>query len=367
MKELYHHIYDGEIFKQSNCIWHENSTMDFMRSQFINLGYEAVTDSKKVWQRGDQTVIVCLVDDISTCRNPPYTFPPLPDMFPKNTIIITDNYVNCPTPYEVIKLPDSFFGIYNYEPTPSTWQPERRFNFSVNRLDSKRLTLFLELITRSTKPNSKVLNGPLEFDLERDLINFNCWHWNSSNDSPEAFQHSFKEEFYQLSKDLKILYKKAYDHMSPMMPYRNHQYNLEDSHHRAWLNVVVETYSGADTIAMSEKLFRAMVTPAPWTVYGGKFTLSWLRKMGFDILEDIVDHKYDYMDELCNGQFGDKIVDFIQLGSTIVNQMKEMDFVQLQARCKQAAEHNQKLLAHMQQQWPSDFSTWLPGVIEKIK
>jgi hypothetical protein len=361
MKELYHHIYDGEIFKQSNCIWHENSTMDFMRSQLINLGYESVTDSRKVWQRGDQTVVICLVDDIGTCRIPPYTFPPMPDMFPKNTIIITDNYVNCPTPYEVIKLPESFFGIYNYAPASMEWQPERRFNFSVNRLDSKRLTLFLELITRSTKPNSR------EFDLERDLINFNCWHWNSANDSVEAFQNNFAEEFGHISNDLESLYKKAYEHMSPLMPYRNHNYDLEQSHYRAWLNVVVETYSGADTIAISEKLFRALVTPAPWIVYGGKFTISWLRKMGFDILEDIIDHKYDYMDELCTGQFGDKIVDFIQLGSTMVTRMKEMDVGQLQDRCKQAADHNQKLLTQMQQQWPSDFSTWLPGVIEKIK
>lgn len=367
MKELYHHIYDGEIFKQSNCIWHENSTMDFMRSQLINLGYEAVSDSRKVWKRGEQTVIVCLVDDIVTCRNPPYTFPPLPDMFPKNTIIITDNYVSCPTPYEVIKLPDSFFGIYNYTPAPLEWQPERRFNFSVNRLDSKRLTLFLELITRSTKPNTEIFDGPLMIDTDKDLVNFNCWHWESSNDSVDAFRDSFKKEFPRLSNDVKPIYKKAYDHMLPMMPFRNHQYSMEEAHTRAWLNVVVETYSGFDTVAISEKLFRALVTPVPWIVYGGRFMISWLRKMGFDLLEDIVDHKYDYIEELCNGKYGDKIVDFIQIGNNTVTKMKEMDFVQLQARCKQAAEHNQKLLSNMQQRWPSEFAAWLPGVIEKIK
>jgi hypothetical protein len=114
MKELYHHIYDGEIFKQSNCIWHENATMDFLRSQLINLGYVATADSKKVWKRGNQTVVVCLVDDFTTCVDPAKGFPAVPEMFDKNTVILTDTYTNCPTPYQILKLPDSFFGIYNY-------------------------------------------------------------------------------------------------------------------------------------------------------------------------------------------------------------------------------------------------------------
>lgn len=366
MKELYHHIYDGEIFKQSNCIWHENATMDFLRSQLINLGYVATTDSKKVWKRGNQTVVVCLVDDFTTCVDPAKGFPAVPEMFDKNTVILTDTYTNCPTPYQILKLPDSFFGIYNYAPQETKWQPERRFNFTVNRLDSKRQALFLELVTRTTKPNTEIFDGPLEFDLDRDLVKFNCWHWNSSNDSRDAFQTNFVEEFSHIPGDLKTVYQPAYDFMSPYMPYCNHQYELEESQYHAWLNVIVETYSGNATIALSEKIFRALVTPVPWIVYGGKYIVSWLRGLGFDVLEDIVDHRYDYLEENNSGLFGDKPVDFIQDGSNTVEKMKAMDFDQLQSRCQEAATHNQQLLAKMQHDWPVDFAQWWSNTVQLI-
>jgi len=105
----------------------------------------------------------------------------------------------------------------------------------------------------------------------------------------------------------------------------------------------------------------------PWIVYGGKYIVSWLQGLGFDVLDDIVDHRYDYLEENNTGLFGDKPVDFIQNGSNTVEAMKAMDFDQLQKRCCDAAAHNQQLLAKMQHNWPADFAAWWPTVVEKIK
>lgn len=366
MVDLYHKIYDGEIFKKSDCIWHENATLDFLRSQLINLGYGSISDSNKVWQRNNQVVVVCLVDDFTTCADPNRGFPPVPEMFDRGTVILSDTYVNCPTPYKVVKLPDSFFGIYNYTPQQQIWQPQQRFNFSINRLDSKRLSLFLELITRTTKPNTQIFDGPLEFDLDRDLVKFNCWSWMSTNDSDQAFTTNFANEFENIPSDLKTLYQPAYDFMCSKMPYCNHQYSLEQSQYHAWLNVVVETYSSNTTIALSEKMFRALVTPVPWIVYGGKYTVNWLRSMGFDVLDDVVNHRYDYLEENNSGLYGDKPVDFVQDGSATVEKIKQMDFESLSNRCQQAAEHNQRLLQKFAQQWPQDFAAWWPNAVQLI-
>ena len=125
MTNLYHHIFENEIFVKSRCIWHENTLMDFFRSQLIGLGYTAADDSNKTWRRGDQTVVVCLVDDIFSCSVDKSKH--ISQAFEKNTIVITDNFINCPTQYRVHRLPSSFFGIYNHAPDKIVPAPRRRF------------------------------------------------------------------------------------------------------------------------------------------------------------------------------------------------------------------------------------------------
>ena len=358
--DLYHNIYTSEVFQKTQCIWHENIMMDFFRSQLIGLGYTPANDSRKVWRKGEQTVVICLADDFATC-GPMDQILPMAQMFDKKTVVITDNQVNSPTQYQVVQLPQSYFGIYNYVPAITEWTPERRFSFSVNRLDNKRLRLFLELVTRTLHPNSRI------FDLERDYVNFNCWHWQSSNDSAEVLQQNFINEFEFVPDELKNLYSSALKHMTSLMPYCNYTKTLEELHSHVWMNVIAETYSGDTVVALSEKLFRALVTPVPCIVYGGRYTVAYLRQLGFDVLDDLIAHTYDYELEKDTGEFGDKMVDFMREGHDAVEKFKTMPWDILSQRCQRAAQHNQILLAQMQTNWPIDFAKWLPGVIEKIK
>jgi hypothetical protein len=198
-------------------------------------------------------------------------------------------------------------------------------------------------------------------------VNFNCWAWDSSNDSPIKFQQNFRREYWRLSSKLQEIYRPAVLHMTSLMPYRNHDYSLEQSHVQAWLNMVIETYSSDACIALSEKTFRALVTPVPFMLYAGRYTITRLAQMGFDLMPDQVNHRTDCSLELQTGSHGDRMVDFVQDAAESVAAMKQLPFEQVRQRCQQAAEHNQQLLAQMKVTWPADFAAWWSGVVDKIK
>lgn len=353
MIDRYHAIYDNEIFQKSQCIWHENTLLDFFRSNLISLGYQSIDASNKVWRRGDRTVVACLVDDFSTCSTNYSTA--LPYLFDRNTVVITDNRVNVPTQYQVCQLPASFFGIYAHQPANEKWTPDRRFCFSVNRLDAKRMLLFLELQLRS-------MDMP---DPERlDYVNFNCWSWDGDNTTDTGLAANFERQYNQLEEQFQQVYNDTYARLLPNMPIRNHQLEHEDAHVRAYLNVVMETYSSDTTVALSEKTFRALCLPAPWMLYSGKHTVAYLNSLGFDVLFDVVEHRYDNMIENKTAAYGDKMVDFLFEGVEAVERMQAQRPWQ---RAEQAARINQQRLNEMKQSWPADFAAWWPTVVEKIK
>jgi hypothetical protein len=352
MVDLYHAIYENEIFKKSQCIWHENTLLDFFRSNLTALGYQSVNPSNKVWRRGHQTVVVCLVDDFSTCAED-YS-KTLPYMFDQHTVVITDNLVNVPTQYQVCQLPNSFFGIYAHQPDLATWKPDRRFNFSVNRLDAKRQLLFLELQLRcQDMPDAQQL----------DYVNFNCWSWDGDNTTPDGLRANFERQYQQLEPQFREVYDETYNTVINKIPFRNHELSQEQAHVSSWLNIVMETYSSDTTVALSEKIFRALCLPVPWMVYSGKHTVAYLHSLGFDVLHDVVEHRYDNMQENRTAAYGDKMVDFLFEGVDAVGRMQTE---RPRMRAEQAARLNQARLARMQQEWPRDFAAWWPTVIQRI-
>lgn len=355
MTDPYHAIYQGEIFQQSQCISQENNMMDFFRNNLMALGYSPTSDSKKIWQRDNRKVVICLVDDVMTCAQD-YT-KALPYLFDKNTVVITDNRINVPTQYKVHQLPESFYGIYSHQPQQSVWRPQRRLNFSVNRIDVKRLLLMLEIYHRAR------LNPQL---ATLDHINFNCWSWAGDNSTAAGLQDNFQREWEILRNDYHLVYQQSFEELKGQMPLINHTLSHEQSHVASWVNVVVETYSSDNNIALSEKIFRAICLPVPWIVYSGKHTVAYLQSLGFDVLDDIIPHGYDSMIENKTAAYGDKMVDFIFEGVDAVSRMKTMNFANLTQRTCVAADHNQRRLSELRAQWPRDFAHWWPLVLEDL-
>lgn len=355
MTDAYHHIYNGEIHQKSRCIWHENTLMDFFRSSLLMRGYQSQDSSNKVWTRGENRVVICLVDDYTTCSGEKNPY--VPAIWDSNTLVITDNKVTCPTHYRVETLPASFFGIYAYEPEYRLWQPDRRFNFAINRIDTRRVALMLEYRKwLPWQPDREVM----------DYVNFNCWSWHGDNSSVKGLQQNFENEYHDLDQSVKDVHEITKDTDIPEMPYRNHDLDLESSMHQAWINMVAETYSGEAVVALSEKTFRALVTPAPWQVYSGRYTVAYLEQLGFDCMSDMVDHGYDHITELRTMAPGDKLVEWWWTGNQNYQCLQSTELEQTRSRGVQAAHHNRSLLAKLRGQWAQDFSAWWLTVSDMI-
>lgn len=354
--QKFYRIVLGEIFQKSHCMYHEQSVIQVCSSMLMNFGYEKINDSLsgRIWSRGSQKVIVCLADDFGANRNV-WNLPPK-KWFDSNTTIITDNYVPFATDYQLLKLPSSYFGVFSYVPADQNWAPGKRFNFSVNRLDGQRQLILLELIKQS---------GGIDQVQQLDHVNFNARAQGNEHTAEDA-QHSFIRCWTQL-KLHNTEYAKWFDQTLPYIPVRNHTLTVEQAQVGAYLNLVIETYAGDATVAFSEKIFRALVTPAPWAVFSAKHAVKHLKTLGFDVLDDVVDHGYDNLTQGDTKYGHGKISKFIKLNIQNYHNIKNSDQPNLAVRCMKAATHNQQLLAQMQRQWPGDFAQWLPEAIAKLQ
>ena len=398
--EPFYQILSGEAYQLSNCLSHEHAIANFFTSTLLMLGYSTVNSSNRIWQKGDKTVIVCLTDDFGVCRQI-WSNDPV-EWFDADTVVFTDSYVpdqvRQTLPYQLHRLPTSYYGIFNYQPgdqqllenakkrNPDAkifrpnkpfhfrsnrldsheFQPQTvsdntknlkstaRFHFSANRLDRERLHLVLEFIRQA---------GPFEKILTQDYINFNAWDPAiPAQDTSDLITsvEKFWAQLTQLHNDPE--YEQCISQLKNALPLRNHKLTIEQAHVSAQLNLVIETYAGDVSIAFSEKIFRALVTPAPWTVFSAINAVHYLKTLGFDVLDDLVDHSYD-----SNLHDEYKIKKYIESSLKSQEYLQTLDPIKLKQRCKQAAEHNQKILQQMQQSWPTDFALWLPGALEKIQ
>jgi len=345
--------HQGEIFQKSQCTNLENSLMNFFQNTLTMLGYNSIEPSKKIWRREDKTVVVCLVDDIISCATD-YS-KSISNLFDSNTTVITDNKINAPTDYQVLNLPNSFFGIYYYKPANGQFSPIKKVNLSINRVDPIRQLILLELIAQ-TKNQSNYFN-----DIH---VNFNCFSHGRLVTKNQLIDN-FKNTWSMLFSDILKPYQQIVNDISDLMPIKNHNLTLEESMMSAYVNMVIETYSGNDVIALSEKTFRALLTPSPWTVYSGRHTVGLLTSLGFDVLDDIVDHSYS------NKSYSETIGLVSKSTDYVLQSLINADRVKLESnlhkRCVKATEKNQKLLFEMRQQWPVDFSQWWSNNIKYVK
>lgn len=353
--DSFYQTHQGEIFQQSKCMQHEHAVANLFTSLLINLDYRRVYDNDRVWQKKDKTVVVCIADDFGVCRTD-YSLPPS-KWFDSKTVVITDNYMPLVTDYRVYQLPVSYFGVFNYVPADQAYQPTHRFNFSVNRLDSQRELILLELLKQS---------GGLDQVQHNDYINFNA-RTPGNNHSLLGIRKDFSDCWNQLKQIHNSEYQTVFEQALAQIPIRNHQLTVEQAQVGAYINLVIETYAGDASIAFSEKIFRALLTPAPWAVFSAKNAVQYLQQLGFDTLNDIVDHSYDSLYQDTSPYGKEKIAKFISINLQNYQNLKTMDIQQLTARCRCAAEHNQHLLKQLQQKWPWDFTKWLPGALELIQ
>jgi len=329
-------MHSNEIWQASQCLEQEESAVDVIHTRLNELGYQTTTvisHTRSHWQHGHRRVVVSLVDDAWDCaedrsQDTPY-------LFDADTTVITDNWINTPTVYTVARVPDSFYGIYSYQPADQTWQPDRDYTFAVNRIDFKRMQILSSLHQR------------LKFDS--GYVNFNCVQ--DRNTDP---QHNFHALLTHASAEELPMFQR----LATMMPVKNYSINHDQTYTHSWLNIAVETYSSDNVVALSEKIFRCLATPVPWIAYSGRYTIARLRALGFDVLDDVVDHRYDRLIEAHH-----KISVFMDTACVTIDSLKQHDLATLSQRCQTAATHNQQHLARMRSAWSTDFADWLTSRI----
>lgn len=350
----------SEVFVQSQCMHHEHATHNFLASMLENLGYYQTGNLKRQWERSQKKdfyflrkyAVVIFADSFGLLGNDSID----PEQwFNKNTVVITDNHVLFKPQYKIYQTPSSYFGIFSYSPKNQNFSPQRRFGLSVNRFDSQRQTILLELLRQS---------GGIDAVLKKDYINFNVWNPAGTNNTVDDIQKTFTTSWDTLKKSISQ-YQQYHDQALPQLPIKNHKFTIEQVAVSAFLTLVIETYADNSVIALSEKIFRALVTPAPWIVYAAPGTVNYLKFLGFDVLDDLVDHSYDTFNTI--GEPNAKAIRYIASGFSNYQNLRKQSVSSLSARCLKAAQHNQDVLKRMKQQWPADFAAWLPGVISELQ
>lgn len=346
----------GEAYDKSKYMFQEQMLTNFFVGQLINLGYVSQEPTGRVWLKGSHKVIVCLSDDIFSFGTNSAT--PIEHKLDQNTTLITDNTVLGITKYNILKLPVSYFGIYSYIPEHQNWTPTKRFNFSINRFDKQRLLILLELIRQSGSINNMLL---------KDHVNFNVFVPNGENTKIENIQYNFTQTWKSVDDSIQPALRQFADQLSTQIPLRNHSLSHEQAHTNAWMNVVVETYAGDLNRTVSEKTFRMLLTPVPWTLFACRHTVEMLKDLGFDVLDDIVDHSYNKVLQSTSADGIQKIQKFVSASIDIQQKLLELNFDDIKQRCIRAATHNQQLLINWRQQWPMDLANWLPGAIGQLE
>jgi hypothetical protein len=208
----------------------------------------------------------------------------------------------------------------------------------------------------------------LRVHLHKGYVNFNCSRRDQNNTADPAVSAAaqgleyWNDHWNQTSTEYRAHYQKSYELLTAQMPVRNYEIDHDEIFNRSFLNIIAETYSSDNNISLSEKIFRALVTPAPWTVSSGRYTVAYLTSLGFDTVSDLVDH--NHYDRLIEVQEKQRI--FVWKSLEIVRAIKSKELAILQSRCQRAATHNQTVLAEMAAEWPNDFVQWTNMLIQTL-
>ena len=324
----YASTYQSEIFVKSQCLDHEYNFLEELRSLLTDQGYRPIDSRRFIWQRDQRRVWLALVDDIESI-NPE----PVEDFFgtlDRTDVIITDNFISRPVRAQVLSLPESWFGIYAYTPDITVDTPDRDYTLAVNRIDSVRATILLEM------QQWRHLSGT------QGYVNFNC----ASHALDQTVEQK-RELWARMVEDIQTWHEGRYDRaiadIQSLIPFRNHDFDIDESVQRGMLNMVIETYSSDYVVALSEKIFRALVTPRPWTVFGGLYTVERLKQLGFDIQPNVVNHRTDFL--LSNQG---KIKEYVRNSA---DHWKQKIWEEIAEECHRAAAYNQQMLYNMKERW----------------
>jgi hypothetical protein len=233
------------------------------------------------------------------------------------------------------QLPSSWYGVYAGKVDIIDHTPTKSFNCFINRMDPVRQSWLYQFVRRDIFDQGYI---SFNMDITRHIQLNLC----VPDQTPlQVFDQQFEQHFSNI-------FWAEHKFIRPQVPYRNFEIdNLNLIIMDSKFGIVLETYFDRnEVITFSEKIFRHLKLPRPWIIFSHQHAVKYLRNMGFDVLDDIVDHSYDSIEFDINRQV--KLLD-------IAEQLCKINFTTaLVTRLKQAAAHNQQLLSTMLSTWYQD-------------
>lgn len=253
--------------------------------------------------------------------------PPMEDKVDNSDSAVTTTIIVREHSPTYISTNKTFWGVYYtpYELVEST--PTKKFCCFINRLDPIRQSWFYQLIRRGMLDQGHVSCNLDVRNPVNGVSNFASFEQNYNQ-----YLTIFNAE-HQIAKNI--------------VPYKNFtdSGDLTDTILDSKINLVLETFvTDSGFICFSEKIFRALQLPRLWLLHTHKHGVSHLRNMGFDLLDDVVDHnRYDNVDHEIVRQ------------SIILDMLQELADREIDLhRVTKAALHNQTLLKEFSKVWIHD-------------
>lgn len=272
---------------------------------------------------------LCIID---ACNLAPY-------QNQNNKVLVTNNWIDSNSLdskyYE--QFTSSLYGMYAGNVPIEEIAPTQNFNCFINRMDIVRQSWLYQLVRRDIFNQGYV---SFNMDVSRHIL---FKQYNASVTAAEVFEDQFQQRL--------SIFADEHHAIKDRVPYCN--FSPETELNRVIMqtkfSIVLETYADRnEIITFSEKIFRCLKLPRPWIMFAMKDAVKYLRNLGFDVLDDIVDHSYDSIDFDIDRQV--KMLDIaqelckIEFTDAVVNRMKT------------AAEHNQQLLSKFYSAFTNDIS-----------
>ena len=249
---------------------------------------------------------------------------------------------------QFIQLPPSFYGIFYVPKLNLDISITHDYNCFINRIDPIRQTWFYLLYARGMLDQ-----GLVSFNMK--LLEKHAYPGNTPQEIFENYHHQHLSGFDYLLDDIKRL-----------VPYKNfndQEESLFDISLRSKFSIVLETYfERTDRRCLSEKTFRAIQLPRPFLLFAATKTVKKLRDFGFDMFDDYVDHSYDNFDTSEN---------CVQRQEKILEQAKNLIDLKINDSILQdwnrRADHNRRLLASWDEQWPIEAENILKNIVQQLE
>jgi len=164
-------------------------------------------------------------------------------------------------------------GYYYCDYKYTNCMPTKEYNCFIKRSCPVRQSWFYLLIRKNI-----LNNGNVSFWSENPIY---------ENSSLELF-----ELFYKGSEIFEPEHNYILNNLS--IPYSNFDVTIEEATLDSKVSVVIETsFNDLGWILLTEKTFRALQLPRPLLLFSNPNSIAYLRQLGFNVYDDVVDHSYD--------------------------------------------------------------------------